>query len=117
MGDSQRRQFRPAAFLIGKSNNGRALSAARQDDLVDLYDALNRMPSLHHTSPRHEKMTLEEICTGAEQQTSAGTAGSYSIGLDVGTINRHFANLKQLCGWMAFKTPMALLDFSDFILE
>ncbi len=35
----------------------------------------------------------------------------------MGTINRHFANLKQLCGWIAFKTPMAMLDFSDFIME
>ncbi len=74
-GDSQRRQFRAAAFLFGKSNNGRPLSTARQDDLVDLYDAFNRMPSSHHKSPRHEKMTLEEICAEAEQQMSDGTPG------------------------------------------
>lgn len=59
-GESQRRQFRAAAFLFGKSNSGRPLAVSRQDDLVDLYDAFDRMPSSHHKSPRHEKMTLEE---------------------------------------------------------
>ena len=36
--------------------------------------------------------------------------------MDVGTINRHFANLKKLCTWLASKTTMRALDFSDYIL-
>ena len=44
-------------------------------------------------------------------------AAHWTIGLDVGTINRHFANLKRLCVWLGAKTPMGPLDFSDFILE
>ena len=116
-GDSQRRQFRAAAFLFGKSNDGKALAATTQDDLNDLYDRLNRLPSSHHKSPRHEPMSLEEICVEAAERVSASDGADIPIGLDVGTINRHFANLKRLCTWLAGKTPMGPLDFSDFILE
>lgn len=116
-GDSQRRQFRAAAWLFGKSNGGRALSTVTQEDLNDFYDRLNRLPSSHHKSTRHEKMSLEKICDEAQRQIAKGTAGNFSVGLDVGTINRHFANLKKLCLWYATKTPLAPLDFSDYILD
>lgn len=116
-GNSQRRQFRAAAFLFGKSNGGKPLVATTQDDLNDFYDRLNRLPSSHHKSPRHEPMSLEGICIEAEMRLAKGEGGGVSIGLDVGTINRHFANLKRLCTWIAGKTPMGPLDFSDFILE
>ncbi|NJR79888.1 integrase [Sphingomonas corticis] len=115
-GESQRRQFRAAAFLFGKSNGGGPLAATSQDHLNDFYDRLNRLPSSHHKSPRHEPMALEAICEEAAAR-QAEDAGGVSIGLDVGTINRHFANLKRLCSWMAGKTPMGPLDFSDFILD
>lgn len=116
-GDSQRRQFRAAAFLFGKSNDGKALAATTQDDLNDFYDRLNRLPSSHHKSPRHEPMSLEAICVEAAERLATSEGTDVSIGLDVGTINRHFANLKRLCAWIAGKTPLAPLDFSDFILE
>lgn len=116
-GESQRRQFRAAAFLFGKSDDGRPLAATTQDDLNHLYDRLNRLPSSHHKSPRHESMALEAICEEAAARQAGGESGGVSIGLDVGTINRHFANLKRLCSWMAGKTPMGPLDFSDFILD
>lgn len=116
-GHSQRRQFRAAAFLFGKSNGGKALAAATQDDLNDFYDRLNRLPSSHHKSPRHEPMSLEAICEEAAQRLADDAEVNVTIGLDVGTINRHFANLKRLCTWLAGKTPMGPLDFSDFILE
>ncbi len=133
-GDSQRRQFRAAPFLFGKSNGGKPLAATTQDDLNTFYDHLNRLPATHHKSSRHEPMSLEDICeeaaARAEKAALAATAGRAeatagadecdtgpAIGLDVGTINRHFANLKKLCIWVAAKTPMMALDFSDFILE
>lgn len=66
-------------------------------------------------------MSLEDICSEAldrlAEAEEQGEEVSITIGLDVGTINRHFANLKRLCSWLATKTPMAPLDFSDFILE
>lgn len=66
-------------------------------------------------------MSLEEICSEAldrlTEEEERGEEISFAIGLDVGTINRHFANLKRLCAWLATKTPMAPLDFSDFILD
>lgn len=116
-GDSQRRQFRAAAFLFGKSNGGKPLVSTTQDDLNDFYDRLNRLPSSHHKSPRHEPMSLEAICEEAAARLAEDEGGGAAIGLDVGTINRHFANLKRLCTWLAGKTPMGPLDFSDFILE
>lgn len=120
-GASQKRQFKAAPFLFGKSNNGKALAATSQEDLNQFYDLLNRLPSSHHKSPRHEAMSLEEICSEAldrlTEEEERGEEISFAIGLDVGTINRHFANLKRLCAWLATKTPMAPLDFSDFILD
>lgn len=120
-GASQKRQFRAAPFLFGKSNNGKAMAATNQEDLNRFYDLLNRLPSSHHKSPRHEEMSLEDICSEAldrlAEAEERGEDVSITIGLDVGTINRHFANLKRLCAWLATKTPMAPLDFSDFILE
>lgn len=116
-GHSQRRQFRAAAFLFGKSNGRKPLAATTQDDLNEFYDRLNRLPSSHHKSPRHEPMSLEAICEEAAQRLADGAEANMTIGLDVGTINRHFANLKRLCTWLAGKTPMGPLDFSDFILE
>lgn len=115
-GDSQRRQFRAAPYLFGKSSGGKPLAATAQSDLNTFYDHLNRMPSTHHKSPRHESMSLDEICEEAASRAAKGEP-NIVIGLDVGTINRHFANLKKLCLWMATKTPMPPLDFSDFILE
>jgi len=115
-GDSQRRQFRAAPFLFGKSNGGKPLAATTQNDLNNFYDYLNRLPSTHHKSPRHEPMSLEEICEEAAARADDGES-DLVIGLDVGTINRHFANVKKLCSWLAAKTPMVALDFSDFILE
>jgi integrase len=116
-GHSQRRQFRAAAFLFGKSNGGKPLAATTQDDLNEFYDRLNRLPSAHHKSPRHEPMSLEAICEEAAQRLADDAEVNVTIGLDVGTINRHFANLKRLCTWLAGKTPTGPLDFSDFILE
>ncbi len=119
-GDSQRRQFKAAAFLFGKSNGGKPLARTRQEDLNRFYDQLNRMPSTHHKSARHEPMTIEEICIEAadrvEEAEKQEEAITFTIGLDVGTINRHFANLKKLCTWLASKTTMRALDFSDYIL-
>lgn len=119
-GDSQRRQFKAAAFLFGKSNGGKPLARTRQEDLNQFYDQLNRMPSTHHKSARHEPMTIEDICVeGADRVEEAEKRGetiTFTIGLDVGTINRHFANLKKLCAWLASKTTMRTLDFSDYIL-
>ncbi|VXC74842.1 integrase [Sphingomonas sp. AX6] len=115
-GHSQRRQFRAAPYLFGKSNGGKPLAATTQNDLNTFYDHLNLMPSTHHKSPRHESMSLDEICEEAAARVAKGER-KIDIGLDVGTVNRHFANLKKLCLWMATKTPMAPLDFSDFILE
>lgn len=119
-GDSQRRQFKAAAFLFGKSNGGKPLARTRQEDLNRFYDQLNRMPSTHHKSSRHEPMTIEDICAEAadrvEEAEKQGTAVTFGIGLDVGTINRHFANLKKLCAWLASKTTTRTLDFSDYIL-
>jgi integrase len=116
-GHSQRRQFRAAAFLFGKSNGRKPLAATTQDDLNDFYDRLNRLPSSHHKSPRHETMPLEAICEEAAARMADATESTVTIGLDVGTINRHFANLKRLCAWLGGKTPVGPLDFSDFILE
>ncbi|MGZ0071786.1 integrase [Sphingobium limneticum] len=120
-GESQRRQFQAAPFYFGKSNGGKPLAATRQEDLNNFYDHLNRLPSTHHKSNRHDAMKLEDICAEAaetvDRLANAGEVCTFTIGLDVGTINRHFANLKKLCLWMAAKTPMASLDFSDFILE
>lgn len=115
-GDSQRRQFRAAPFLFGKSTGGKPLAATTQNDLNSFYDHLNRMPSTHHKSSRHEAMSLEAICAEAAARVGGGET-DLVIGLDVGTINRHFANVKKLCSWLTAKTPMAALDFSDFILE
>lgn len=115
-GASQRRQFRAAPFMFGKSNCGKPLAATISDDLNTFYDHLNRLPQTHHKSPRHEPMSLEEICEEANARVEGGD-DALTIGLDVGTINRHFANIKRLCAWLATKTPMAFLDFSDFILE
>ena len=119
-GDSQRRQFKAAAFLFGKSNGGKPLARTRQEDLNRFYDQLNRMPSTHHKSSRHEPMTIEDICVEAadrvEEAEKHEESITFTIGLDVGTINRHFANLKKLCTWLASKTTMRALDFSDYIL-
>jgi integrase len=119
-GDSQRRQFKAAAFLFGKSNGGKPLARTRQEDLNRFYDQLNRMPSTHHKSSRHEPMTIEDICVEAadrvEEAEKHEETITFTIGLDVGTINRHFANLKKLCTWLASKTTMRALDFSDYIL-
>lgn len=115
-GDSQRRQFRAAPFLLGKSNGGKPLAATTQNDLNTFYDHLNRLPSSHHKSPRHDPMSLEDICEEATARVD-GSETDLAVGLDVGTINRHFANVKKLCTWLAAKTPMVALDFSDFILE
>lgn len=120
-GESQRRQFRIAPFLFGKATGSKPLAATTQEDLNDFYDVLTRLPSSHHKSPKHEKMSLEEICDeGALRLSLADEKGlevNFTLGLDVGTMNRHFANLKRLCTWLSRKTPMNLLDFSDFILE
>ncbi|MEK9210956.1 integrase [Sphingomonas sp. 2378] len=119
-GDSQRRQFKAAAFLFGKSNGGKPLARTRQEDLNRFYDQLNRMPSTHHKSSRHEPMTIEDICVEAADRVEEAEKHkeriTFTIGLDVGTINRHFANLKKLCTWLASKTTMRALDFSDYIL-
>ncbi|MDQ1156410.1 integrase [Sphingomonas sp. SORGH_AS 950] len=118
--DSQRRQFKAAAFLFGKSNGGKPLARTRQEDLNRFYDQLNRMPSTHHKSVRHEPMKIEDICLEAanrvEEAEKHEEAINFTIGLDVGTINRHFANLKKLSTWLASKTKMRVLDFSDYIL-
>ena len=116
-GDSQRRQFKIAAFLFGKSNGGKPLAQTTQIDLVTFYDNLNNLPSYHHKTPKHEPMLLAEICDEALQRLDLEPDSTFSIGLDVGTINRHFGNLKRLCIWLAARTPVAVLDFSDFILE
>ena len=120
-GDSQRRQFKAAAFLFGKSNGGMPLARTKQEDLNTFYDQLNRMPSTHHKSARHEMMAIEDICAEAADRVEAAEGASeivnFAVGLDVGTINRHFANLKKLCTWLASKTTMRVLDFSDYILE
>lgn len=119
-GNSQRRQFKAAAFLFGKSNGGKPLARTRQEDLNRFYDQLNCMPSTHHKSSRHEPMTIEDICVEAadrvEEAEKHKESITFTIGLDVGTINRHFANLKKLCTWLASKTTMRALDFSDYIL-
>ncbi|WP_076072309.1 integrase [Sphingomonas montana] len=114
-GTSQRRQFRTAAFLFGKSAVGQPMAAMSQNDLNVFYDHLTRMPTSHHKSPRHEAMPLEAICSQALIDYKEDD--SFGIGLDVGTVNRHFANVQRLSKWLAAKTPMRALDFSDFILE
>lgn len=119
-GDSQRRQFKAAAFLFGKSNGSKPLAWTRQEDLNRFYDQLNRMPCTYHKSLRHDPMTIEDICVEAadrvEEAEKHEETITFTIGLDVGTINRHFANLKKLCAWLASKTTMRTLDFSDYIL-
>lgn len=119
--ESQRRQFKAAPFLFGKSNGGKPLARTTQKDLNRFYDQLNRMPSTHHKSARHETMTIEDICVEAADRVEVAEkddeAVNFAIGLDVGTINRHFANLKKLCTWLSSKTDMRILDFSDYILE
>lgn len=108
-GDSQRRQFKAAAFLFGKSNGSKPLARTRQEDLNRFYDQLNRMPSTHHKSARHEPMTIEEVCIeAADRVEEAGKqeeAITFTIGLDVGTINRHFANLKSCALGLPARRP------------
>ncbi|MFC4194947.1 integrase, partial [Novosphingobium lubricantis] len=120
-GESQRKQFRIAPFLFGKTTGGKPLAATTQEDLNAFYDVLTRLPSTHHKSPRHESMSLEKICEEGEARLALaeerGLEVNFTLGLDVGTMNRHFANLKRLCIWLASKTPMNALDFSDYILE
>jgi hypothetical protein len=119
--ESQRRQFKAAPFLFGKSNGGKPLARSTQKALYRFYDQLNRMPSTHHKSARHETMTIEDICVEAADRVEAAEkddeAVNLAVVLDVGTINRHFANVKKLCTWLSSKTDMRILDFSDYILE
>lgn len=71
-GESQRRQFRIAPFLFGKTTGGKPLAATTQEDLNAFYDVLTRLPSTHHKSPSHESMSLEQICEEGAARLTLG---------------------------------------------
>ena len=113
-----RSQFEASARLLEKSWGAKPLHLLSRDVVVALNVHFSQLPISHHKSPRHDPMTLEEICVEAAGEVKARKRDVATIGLGIGTTNRHFLFLKELATWMARQVPsMPTIDWSDFIYE
>lgn len=127
MGDAQRKarwtektrsQFVTAARLLEKSYGSKPLWRLTRADVLRLNKHFSRLPQSHHKSSRHDPMTLEQICQEAEAQIAEKKRSADSVGLGVGTTNRHFLFLKDLITWFRRHVPeMAVIEWQDFIYE
>ena len=93
------RQFRSTVRLVTKAIPG-PVAAVTHDDLLRLNGLFDRLPRMHHKTPRHKSMTLEEIGDEAAQALSAGVLSQEETDLSIGTTNRHYDFLTQLFDWI-----------------
>lgn len=100
-------------MLAGKAIPG-PVGAITDDDLLKLNRLFRRLPKTHHKTPRHKMMGLEQIADEAEQAVATGAMRYDQIGLDRGTINRHFRFLQQLLKWVGRTVKLTAIYWDDF---
>lgn len=116
--DKTRSQFVTAARLLEKSYGAKPLWRLKREDVLRLNTHFSNLPQSHHKSSRHDPMTLEQICVEAKQEIKEKKRMPETIGLGVGTTNRHILFLKDLVTWFRRHVPeMPIIEWEDFVYE
>ncbi|MEO1969453.1 MAG: site-specific integrase [Sphingomonadaceae bacterium] len=108
------KQFRGTTKLATKAFPLPIVQLRHED--VERFDwYLDRLPASHHKSPRHDAMTLDEICAEADDQVRRGELNASKVGLGVSTCNRHFFFFKVLWEYVSgIFAGMAAIEWSQF---
>ncbi|KZY56726.1 integrase [Erythrobacter sp. HI0063] len=134
-----RKQAGVAARFLDDVLEGRPLAQITHDDLVKLNDCFERVHGATLLrSPKQQEMTILEIVDEYEaliaeneqlakqrqkREIDNGEADAPTrltrkdLGLSLVTTNRHFGFLRQLTDWFARHHPIAVLDYSAFIMK
>ncbi|QWC56477.1 tyrosine-type recombinase/integrase [Erythrobacter sp. 3-20A1M] len=135
-----RKQARVAARFLDEVMQGRPLAQITHDDLVKLNYCFERVHGATLLrSPKQQDMTILEIVDeyaaliaedeklAAKQRQKRGSENCAAdapaqltrrdLGLSLVTTNRHFGFLRQLTDWFARHHPIAVLDYSAFIMK
>ena len=135
-----RKQARVAARFLDDIMQGRPLAQITHDELVKLNYCFERVHGATLLrSPKQQDMTILEIVDeyaalvaeneklAAKQRQKHGSENCETdapaqltrkdLGLSLVTTNRHFGFLRQLTDWFARHHPIAVLDYSAFIMK
>lgn len=82
------------------------MTAVTHADLDRLNLTFGKLPRSWGKSPRHRRMTINDIVTETREREARGKLRSDRIGLGVSTINRHFHFLHQLFDWVGERVAL-----------
>lgn len=113
-----RTQFESAMRLLEKSMGSKPFAELHTQDLKRLLAHFDSLPPNHHKSPRHNPMTLDEICTEAQVEIREGRLDPSELGLNVPTLQRHFRFIRMAHEWLRKQVKgIAELDWQAFAFE
>ncbi|MCJ8191952.1 tyrosine-type recombinase/integrase [Sphingomicrobium aestuariivivum] len=116
--EKTRSQFEAAMRMLEKSMGAKSFIELSNNDLKQLLDHFDRLPHTHHKTPRHQDMSLEEICQEAASEVAAGKRDKGSIGLNVPTLNRHFRFIRMAHDWAVQRAPsLTNLDWAAYSFD
>jgi integrase len=109
-------QFRTAMRLVQKSIGTKPFWTLSRADIQQLLVHFDGLPPNHHKTPRHDAMTLAEICQEAQDEIKAGRLHADKLGLNIPTLNRHFRFIRAVHDWMGREVDQVeRIDWSQFI--
>jgi integrase len=113
--DKTKSQFEAAMRLLRKSTGAKPFVALTNDDLRQLLAHFDGLPPNHHKTPRHNPMSLEQICEEAKDEVRAGKLDVKALGLNIPTLNRHFRFIRMAHDWMRKQVPsVQVLDWEAY---
>ncbi|AEG50644.1 integrase family protein [Sphingobium chlorophenolicum L-1] len=116
--EKTREQFKLPALLLEQVMTGRPLATVTDFDLVQLDKCFNNLhgPSFRK-SPRQREMTIQQIVEETAAAVRKREIAQDTIGLGIGTTNRHWGFLRQLTNWFQRHHSIADLDYTAFIID